>query len=290
MNCVQVEERLSVYHDGELPIDLQAQVEGHVDHCLKCRGILATFRDLSTLSSQLVHPEPPSRLWAEIEQALGTFGTPPDVSLRSSSRSWQRTSVTLAAIAALVLIAASVGLFAYRLSPLYDTHHESTIAANFGQYLNNYQRDRQQAQEVLLASYEGRAVDLLEATRHVGYEPIAAKSLPPGYSVDGIYVLNMPCCTCAQVVCRRDDGGVVTIFEHDQDQPGWFGERPAINACCRGKPTKMVQVDGMLAVTWKSGKRHLTVVGARDLEEVTQLIAHMEDSASPSYSSDFSLN
>lgn len=275
MNCSFLQERLSQYYDGELPRDLEPETNDHLKGCTACRKVLTQFQQLSTLSSQLATPAPPSGQWAAIEVALNSQESPATVPVRRWTQIWQRPNSALVAAAAIVLVVMSVGLIFYGVVPFWRSHHGSEMAVNFGRYLNDFQRDPQKAQQFLLTSYEGQAVELVEAARQVGYEPLAGTNLPPGYKIEKIYVLKMPCCTCAQVVCSRQDGRVVTIFEHDQDQPIWYGDRPSIDACCCGRPTKMVQVDDMLAVTWKSGERHLTVVGARDMEEVTQFVTHL---------------
>jgi hypothetical protein len=37
-----------------------------------------------------------------------------------------------------------------------------------------------------------------------------------------------------------------------------------------------VQVDGCLAATWQQQRRHITVIGAKDIEEVDRLVAHFD--------------
>jgi hypothetical protein len=116
-----------------------------------------------------------------------------------------------------------------------------------------------------------------EASTTLGYEPLAFQRLPPDYSVHKVYLLDMPCCTCAQVVCKNKEGQSIAIFEHAVDQPVWFGERPIIECMCDDVPTNVVQVDDRLAATWKEGKRFITVIGATDLDEVTQFVAHFRE-------------
>ena len=71
------------------------------------------------------------------------------------------------------------------------------------------------AQNLLLAKYDGRSVSISEATRQLGYQPAVAAGLPHRYAREAMYVLEMPCCKCVQTICRRDDGKVLAIFEHE---------------------------------------------------------------------------
>lgn len=270
MDCTSTRKRLSAYHDRELPAALVADVTGHCEYCVDCRSTLVGFRRLSILAARLVDPTPPSGQWSDIHRRIRSPAASEAFSVRCGTSVWRGSNLTLAAIAALLLIAISVGVLSYRLDIL---HSDSAVAADFQQYLDTYESNHPLAQQTLLANYQGRAVDLAEATRQVGYEPFAAKNLPAGYAVNGIYVLDMPCCTCAQIVWTRADGGVVTIFEHEEDEPAWFGGRPTIETCLYDSPAKLVQVGEMLAVTWKRGVRHVTVIGAQDVEEVTQLLS-----------------
>ena len=70
---------------------------------------------------------------------------------------------------------------------------------------------------------------------------------------------------------------MLCVFEHDDDQPLWFGDRPTSSKVFFGKPTRLVQVDGCLAATWQQERRHITVIGAKDVEEVTRLVAHFSE-------------
>ena len=85
---------------------------------------------------------------------------------------------------------------AYLRWPLNADRHDRHLAATFNDFLNQFDDNPQVAQQVLLASYEGDAVDLPTAAKTLGYQPAVARGLPPGYTIDSVYVLNMPCCKC----------------------------------------------------------------------------------------------
>jgi hypothetical protein len=144
--------------------------------------------------------------------------------------------------------------------------------------LDEFENRPEEAQQILLTSYEGRPTSLQEAASVLGYLPVVAKGLPPGYTLDQAYLLKMPCCTCTQVVCRKVDGHSIAIFEHDTDQPMWFGHRPTLDCICHDMPTSVVQVGDQLAATWKIGQRFITIIGANDLEEVTQFVEYLSGS------------
>ena len=109
----------------------------------------------------------------------------------------------------------------------------------------------------------------------VNFEPNAPAELPQGFARAAIYVLKMPCCTCTQTIYKNSHGTVLALFEHTDQQRSWFGDRPTITAQCHGKATCLVQLQDELAACWKSGPRHLTLVGARDVEQVSDAVAHM---------------
>ncbi len=286
MNCIEFKELLSAYHDGELSSDVHSAVGEHLKDCPECVAMLAGFRQLSDLSGQLAQPEPPDQ-WAAIEQQLAAALIAPRTREKRArvvsaylplsamlERFVPRVSL---AVAATVLIAAGLGVGAYYGWFSMARHHDEQLAANFDAFLTQFEQDPQAAQQVLLANYNGQQVDLCTAATLVGHQPAIAPGLPPGYIVDAVYVLDMPCCKCTQVICRCEGNGRLAIFEHDVDQPVWFRGRPAIDARCCGKPTRIVEMDGgLLAATWPSNKRYLTVIGAHDVEEVARIVAHFE--------------
>ena len=149
-------------------------------------------------------------------------------------------------------------------------------AGTFGGYLSELGRSPQRAQQVLLTRYEGHLVDSNRAAREVRFEPNAPEELPNGFKRSGIYVLKMPCCTCTQTLYTDSAGDTIAIFEHPGEQQDWFGSRPTVMAQCHGKQTSLVQVRDQLAATWKCGRRYLTVVGARDIEQVGEIVAFLD--------------
>jgi hypothetical protein len=271
VNCNRVNELLSAFHDAELAPEVRQAVAAHLEGCPKCAADLADYRRLSDVAARLTRPEPPDQ-WAAIERQLAASSAAP----RRSPSSFRLPARRLA-IAASVALAAGLGAAAYYgwLSP--SAVRDQHLAMNFDSFLSRFEEQPQVAEQVLLTSYNGRQVDFDEAARLLGYRPVMARGAPPGYVVDAVYVLDMPCCKCPQVICRGDDGQRVAIFEHESDQPIWFGDRPAIDATCGGTSMRIVEVDtDLLAATWSSQERRVTVVGARNVEEVAQLASYLE--------------
>lgn len=277
MNCSEVQERLSAYFDGELADDEQTAVAAHLEGCSACGKQLAVFGRLSKMSAALTDPQSPPALWNDLEAKLDNDEEhkPMSATLAPPSRA-PRFPMRLFAVAASLLVAVGLGVVGYKTWFPADEHDH--LAINFEHYLDEFDKNPQKAQQVLLTKYDGRPTTVQKAAATLPYEPAIARGLPSGCSFEDVYLLDMPCCTCAQAVCRCDDSQHIAVFEHDEDQPAWFGDRPSINCLCDGKPTNIVQIDDRLAATWKQENRYITVIGARDLEDVTRFVAHLSGS------------
>jgi len=278
MKCYDVKRLLSAYYDGELAstgedVDRRA-IEAHLQGCEACSCDLQHFERLSFSAKQLPEAAAPQQ-WEGIEQSLFSEPSPVEKPAPHPAPPKRLQSpllyipLTLAAIALIVV----AGSFVLHLL----THdHGDHLAINFNSYLADFQERPKEAQQILMSNYQGQAVQMSEAARVLGYTP-AASGPVAGYDVEAVYLLEMPCCQCPQVVLKRkgskDASGQIAVFEHEKDQPVWFGERPSHNAVCAGKPTRIVQVEnGKLAATWDNEDRHLTIIGARNEAEVATLI------------------
>lgn len=283
MNCTTTERLISAYYDKELAPDVRAELSRHLAECGRCAQAVAEFQRLSRLVARLPAATPPADLWHRIERALdqpttnllarviGPF-------LASAKAAWHaRPALRFAAVAATVLVIVAGGFFLTTLDMREAEHHQ--VAAGFDRYLNRFHLDADGAQQILMANYNGRRVDVRDAAALVRYEPVAAKQVPAGYAIDDVNVLEMPCCKCVQVIWQRQAGGRIAIFEHEMEQPAWFGDRPSIAARCHGKAVRIVEMDQRLAATWASRHRQLTLVGARDIDELLRLVLHFEDTS-----------
>lgn len=276
MDCTEVKELLSAYFDDELVSEKRTAVSEHLAGCDECSSELAGFERLSDMARDLDTPIPPPQMWSQLEKQLEEEQLAQKVQLTNRSARLYFPVQRLVALAASLLVAVGVGWFAYSTWIGHDGHNGFT--AEMGHYLEEFHRDPAAAQQFLLAKYEGQAVDAQLAVSLVGYRPAVADGMPDGYSVDSTYVMTMPCCTCVQCVCTRSDGSTIAIFEHDDEEAKeWFGDRPEMSANCNGKQCMLVELDDRIAASWKHDKRHFTVVGLRDVAELTNLVAWFDD-------------
>lgn len=264
MQCCDVVELLSAYYDGEVSHNTAEAIREHIDICDHCAEELKVLNELSALTAILEQPTPPRHVWPRIEAQLNK-GQP---TANSNKRPPHKAVL---AMAALVLIGLSwVG---YRH---WHAHEHQDLAVNFGQFLDNFAEAPDDAQNVLVKNYSGIPIEISDAIRELKYRPVVAVGLPDDYELAQAYLLKMPCCRCLEACYRRKDGGMLCVFEHDKEQPIWFGERSTSSMICSGKQTRLVQFDGCLAATWQQQQRYITVIGAKDVAEVSHLVAHFQ--------------
>lgn len=275
MNCKDVQELLSAYHDGELAGAEEPLIARHLEECPACTRRLAGFENLSAIAGQLTTPAPPEHVWRRLERELSPQLAEAPSATGHRSLSWRRSL----SLAAAVLIAVGLGWFANGIwNGRGGAYHQAAVASEFGKYLAEFRTNPAAAQKLLLTKYDGREVAAERIVDELGYEPAAARGLPEGYTVETSYVVKMPCCTCAQTLCRRADGSTLAIFEHDDsDGKEWFGNRPTITTQCHGKQCCLVEVDDRIAANWDRGRRHITLVGVKDVDEVDRLVAWLDD-------------
>ena len=264
VSCVDAR-HLSAYYDGELSADPRRLVAAHVERCEQCGRQLAAFDELSTMVDGLATPPAPAEMWASIERELDAANSV--VRVRPATP-WFRTPQSLAALAALVVIGLGLGFLATRSG----TGH--VRGDRLARYLDAFQEDAEDAQRVLIANYGAQAIDLAEAKKRLGYQPIVTGRLPEEYTLESVYVFEMECCSCVQYVCRRQNTEVVTIFEHRDGNASPLGDRPFIDVLYNGRHFRLAQLGGQLVASWNTrNNRRLTVVGARDIQEIGELMA-----------------
>ncbi|TWU55993.1 zf-HC2 domain-containing protein [Rubripirellula reticaptiva] len=297
-DCKTVQPYLSAYHDGELAAGQADTVAEHVESCESCAAELSAFESLGSAFAQTSFPAKPSDLWQRIERELPTAAEPVTLSKRFSL--WVRESpygAGLVSMAASVLVLLGAGLW-YGGGNNHDmagggamaTHgrdghshddemsaeHMAEFAVVMDDYLQKLPSDPDGAEQMLLTKYDGETVDAERAVKLVGYRPIVSGGLPEGYSLASTSVLKMPCCTCVKAVCKRSDGSTLVLFEHDDEETAWFGDRPQSMATCGDKDCCLVDLDSSIAATWRQGSRSVTAVGVRDQDEVTKLVTWLD--------------
>lgn len=274
MNCSQVQELLSAYLDGELTEPSRSRVAEHLVSCSACADDLSGFQRLSALADVLPAPMAPDDGWEQIAGALDSRST---VHQTDGRQPWLVRHRKVLALAATIMLVVGLGWTGHRI---WAPHHQH--ARVFGHYLDEFQQDPIMAQRMLLAKYEGQALDVQRAVQRVGYRPAIADGLPEGYAVDSSFVMKMPCCTCVQTICKRRDGSMLVVFEHDDsERPQWFAGQSCIMANCGGQQCSLIGLDSQLAATWKRGNRHMTIVGARDVAEVDKLVNWLDAAREP---------
>lgn len=271
MRCGEVMHLLSAYYDGELSTDQAGSVSVHVSGCATCAAELETLRKLSDLTARLDHPAPPSQAWPLIATQLDTSPLPSPLIVSSVHPKSRKKQLAIA-----LLLLASVSWFASTQWHIHNHHH---LAEKFGDFVDSFEKTPDDAQRHLLTSFTGVPIEIPDAIRELKYRPVVADGLPIEYVAHEAYLIDMPCCRCLEACYHRKDGGMICVFEHDIDQPAWFGERSQSSMVCGGQATRIVQLNGSLAATWQRGRRHITVIGAKDVDEVARLVEHFERSS-----------
>lgn len=297
-DCQSVQPQLSDYHDGELSAAQSEAITKHIESCSACSSELSAIESLGSVFDQVPVPAKPADLWQRIERALPTAPEPSiePVSMSRRFRAWIRESrygAGLVSMAASVLVLLGAGLWygsneggdmagggAIAKHGSHGHSHDGELSAEhiaefagvMVDYLQQLPIDPVGAEQMLLSKYDGQNVDADGAVKLVGYRPIVSGGLPDGYSLASTSVLNMPCCKCVKAVCKRSDGSTLVLFEHDDEEAAWFGDRPSTMAMCGDKDCCLVNFDSSIAATWKQGTRSVTAVGVRDQAEVATLV------------------
>ena len=272
MSCSEYQELLSAYYDDELAPELRIQVEAHIDGCVKCSEELVGFEKLSSIAVRGDGPNAPASVWSAVTQELdgnesdGQVGIAKNVSFKNHSQLLKY----IAAVAASILI----GLFGFQL--FFSGGHDHKEMAEAIEYVAA-NLDVDGISSHLLDKYGGGVISPDESISQVGYRPIASNGLPSGYTVESIHIIDMPCCKCTQTACRRSNDSRFFIFEHDNEDTGWFEHRIKRECNCGGKDCKVVELDNRLAATYKTGNRHVTMLGVRDVEEIELLVSQFEE-------------
>ena len=272
MDCLTAKNHLSGYCDGELTVDVAALVRAHIDECADCRQELGTFERMGNLVATAEIPASSFRHWARILILLEDASRPYPGA--TPGRTGIQFRVTAVVFAACLLFGLGVWQIGHWSGDGHEDHAE--MAVNLGEMISGFASDPVAAIDRLSTHYQGVEVSLDTAESMLGYRPAVGNSLPAGYQLRSTRVLKMPCCTCSVSICTRQDGSTFAVFEHNEEQPLWFGDAPSISAKCGGKECSVVQMPEQLAVSWKSGMRQMTAIGVEGLEEVASLMAAVD--------------
>lgn len=255
-DCFKIQNSMSAYFDGELAPPERALVEEHLEECDDCTRLLSEFERLSALAPELDCP-----LAVPSSQSFNSLAVKMDA---KSSGFMRRLVIVAVASAATVLIVLVVGRQTGYF-PTERSHVHETAAVRA--YLREFTTDPDLAQQKLVAAYSGRKVTVDEAGRQFKHQ-VAASKAPPGYRIESTTVFDFPCCRCIQTVFTADDAGPVVVLEHGTEQADWFTDKSSIHVACEGVPCRLIELDGMLASTWRVASHQVTLIGLRDVAEL----------------------
>lgn len=266
MNCDEVRAQLSSFYDGELSAELAARISEHVNGCDTCAAELQSFRQIAGLFCEQRDLAATPGSWPEfaasLDQQTGRF---------QPSTFWRSSHRLLLVMTASLIAAVAIGYLAAPKLSHEEIHR--VAAAHVYDTLTRFPKEPRSVVDELSARHQGTLVSLDAARELLGYEPVVAKMRTSGYRVASTHVLKMPCCTCPASLCVREDGSEFLVFEHNEEQPMWFGDLPRISTKCGGQICQCVQMPEQLAVTWKVGARYVTAIGVDGLEEIAGLMA-----------------
>ncbi|MCA9007911.1 MAG: zf-HC2 domain-containing protein [Planctomycetaceae bacterium] len=277
MNCPEVQELLSAYYDGELDEARSSAVAAHIETCAECKAELDVFAKLTRLTESLDAPAPSDQIWNQIQQHLHDSPTTDQTGKDNHHTTGRRNffkwgGVTLAAV---FLLAVGTGWWFFQSGREVKEHQHNLqqFTAEFGQYLDLFTQDPSAAQQFLLAKYQNQPLQEGQIPEKTGYKPFISKGLPADYRLESAHLFKMPCCTCVQAVCKRNDGSTLAIFEHDNEETSeWFGDRPNVCIACKDRKCCLVEFDQQIAASWKRGSHYITLIGVRDLDEVDRFV------------------
>lgn len=70
LNCSEVEELLDHYIDGDMPEDVKARFERHIEHCDYCHSLVADCQHLVSVAKSLAETPIPRDVSERLREAL----------------------------------------------------------------------------------------------------------------------------------------------------------------------------------------------------------------------------
>jgi hypothetical protein len=156
------------------------------------------------------------------------------------------------------------------------SHDHAQMVRVFAEFIETYEQGQTNAANVLVQRYSGTPVTEIQAARALRRQTVARQTVLANHQVSQRYLLKMPCCDCVQTVYACNGRISLVLFEHEQEELEWFDERPAIRAECRGRSCCLIELKNSLAATWQVGGGYVTVVGVRDVSELSQLVDELQ--------------
>jgi len=200
MNCPEVRPLLGPFLDEEIPLTQRHEIQRHLEGCPDCRS---EYRSLADLAGQLRAPlSAPLRLWTAIAAQLP--GKSPRI-FRLSRRA--------VAIAAVLVAAVGIGLFAWSWGLPFGASPAHAADVDFGDLLAGLPQDARLAFDRFLDMYGARVATEAEARRHGAALNFALpEQLTGGFQRQAIYVLNFGTKPGVAVRYERDGEFLAMIF------------------------------------------------------------------------------
>lgn len=271
MNCDEIRQLLSAFHDGEISSEAGTGVEQHLATCTACRRSLEAMERLGRITNSLPESEPAVDLWPQIVARLDDAATAPKTTL-VDGRLWRWCAAGLA-LAVVVLI--GFGVFAWR-RPAWTTE-DQRLARIFERYLEEFAISPLNAQGVLDQAFPSTEVARSENHPVVGTSMIALRDTLPGLTRVSMHVRNLPCCDCVQGLYRRENGTFVTVFEHEMPVK-WDSSPSGKEVQCGNCVCRLRQLDSRVTASWEHDARYFTVIGVADVEELKQIVSLLDPS------------
>lgn len=271
MNCEDSRQLLSAFCDGELSSEAATRVEQHLASCTACRQSQEAIGRLRRITNSLVESQPSVDLWPRIAARLDVDATVSKTTL--SSRWLPRWLAAGMALAVVVLIGFGIGVWRRQAS----TTDNQRLARIFDRYLEEFAVSPLNAQDILDREFPSIKVSHSKNHPIAGTSMVALRDTLPGLTRVSMHVRNLPCCDCVQGLYRREDGTFVTVFEHEMPAT-WDSSQTGKEVQCGNCVCRLRQLDSRVAASWEHDERYFTVIGLKDVEELTQIVNLMDPS------------
>ena len=211
MNCPEVLDQLGLYLDQELPADLRAAFQEHLDRCSACRANLQAMKATAGAVASLPEPRLPGELWNRIEQQLDTNR------IAGSIRSWGWFRIP-PRVAASVILFIGLGLIGYTLSNG-GASSASAATVDFSVLLDALPLDAEKAFRKFLVLYDAKASSPFEAHRYApGLTFELPEELPGGFRLRSVYLLRFGDGRGVAAAYVRDGDFLAAIFHPPVEQ------------------------------------------------------------------------
>jgi hypothetical protein len=270
MNCDNVRQMLSAFHDGELPAPANHDVEQHLSTCVECRQKLESMARIGQVARTLIDPGPSVDLWPQIVAQMSDVAR----SRNDGKRGWLTNRLmAVAALAVGVMLIVGIGVWQGWFSPT----EEQRMARIFDRYLKDFAVSPLKAQNMLDRAFPPMSVEQSENSTVASTSMVGLREKMPGLTRVAMHVRNLPCCDCVQGLYQRDDGTYVTVFEHEMPS-SWDASSKGREVQCGDCVCRLRQLDSRLAATWTHDARYFTVIGVTGEDELKQIVEQLDPS------------